>query len=502
MNLNRREVLLSLPLAAAAQSAPHSRFVYPGPDGKLLYKPDELGNTIPDFSYAGYGAGVAAIPQAPVKAEVAPAAGDAAARIQDAIDRVSAMPLNESGIRGAVLIRRGQYRTEGSVHVAASGVVLRGEKDAVLIAAGKSQRPLIELAGAPAATARSGRRILDAYVPVGARSFEVSTTAGLTPGRVVAVRRHSNAAWIHRIAMDRIAERPGEPGSTRQWAPFNLDFERTVTAIAGRRITVDAPIACAIEEPWGGGEVLDFDEASRIRNVGVENLSGISEFDRSITADYRGQRYTSDEEHSWRFIAISHAVNAWVSEVSARCFAYACVHVAASRSVTIRDSECLEPVSVITGERRYSFAVDGQLCLVRNCRSSLGRHDWVVGARVCGPNVFLRCASDRIYDSSEPHHRWSVGGLYDNVKSNIAFQDRQWMGTGHGWAGANYVAWNCEGTLICQNPPTAQNWAICQIGRKDPGAFQPRPDGLWEHQGHHVTPPSLYEAQLHGRIGG
>jgi hypothetical protein len=329
----------------------------------------------------------------------------------------------------------------------------------------------------------------------------LSSTAGLSAGNVVLVRRHGNADWIHRIAMDQIPERPDQPGSTRQWSPFDLDFERTIKAIDGRRITVDAPIVCAIEEPWGGGEVLDFDETSRIRNAGVENLSGISEFDRSITASYRGERYASDEDHSWRFISIANAVNAWVRAVSARCFAYACVHVTASRGVTVSDSDCREPVSVITGERRYSFAVEGQLCLVRNCRSSHGRHDWVVGARVCGPNVFLRCASDRSYETSEPHHRWSVGGLYDNVKSNLAFQDRQWMGTGHGWAGANYVAWNCEGTLICQRPPTAQNWAIGQIGRKEPGAFGPRADGLWEHLGQHVTPQSLYEAQLRDRIG-
>ena len=78
--------------------------------------------------------------------------------------------------------------------------------------------------------------------------------------------------------------------------------------------------------------------------------------------------------------------------------------------------------------------------------------------------MFLDCKSENDFATSEPHHRWSVGGLYDNVNAHLAVQDRQWMGSGHGWAGANYVLWNCEGSLICQKPPTAQNWAIgCSV---------------------------------------
>jgi hypothetical protein len=87
------------------------------------------------------------------------------------------------------------------------------------------------------------------------------------------------------------------------------------------------------------------------------------------------------------------------------------------------------------------------------------------------------------------------------VKANIAVQDRQYMGTGHGWSGANYVMWNCEGALVCQKPPTAQNWAIGHVGRKVRGAFEPREDGFWESPGEHVEPASLYAAQLRDRLG-
>ncbi|NMB51455.1 MAG: hypothetical protein GX999_03925, partial [Bacteroidales bacterium] len=36
---------------------PTTSLVYPGPDGKLVYVPDSLGNRIPDFSNAGYKGG-------------------------------------------------------------------------------------------------------------------------------------------------------------------------------------------------------------------------------------------------------------------------------------------------------------------------------------------------------------------------------------------------------------------------------------------------------------
>jgi len=94
-----------------------------------------------------------------------------------------------------------------------------------------------------------------------------------------------------------------------------------------------------------------------------------------------------------------------------------------------------------------------------------------------------------------------VSGLYDNVHAHMAFQDRQYFGTGHGWAGANYVAWNCEGELVCQRPPTAQNWSIGFVGKKMAGAFEPKPDGYWESLGRHVTPRSLYVKQLEDRLG-
>jgi hypothetical protein len=489
----------------SADTPNYSRLVYPGKDGRLVYTPDERGNRIPDFSLCGYRGGGEPLPDVPVRAELSPGSGDATARVQAALDRVSAMRLDKNGLRGALLLRKGRYGISGSVRIAASGVVLRGEGDGpegtVIEGTGRGQRSLIVIKGPdPDHAGGQGAPILDDYVPVGATSLRVADTTRFHPADSVIVRRAGNAAWIRELGMDHIPPR-ADGGAVHQWSPFELEFERIVTAVDGDRLTLDSPITCAIETRWGGGAVREFRD-QRIRNCAVENLRGVSAFDPAVTSLYGRERekYHSDEDHAWSLISIDNAAEAWVRHVTALHFGYACVEVRRARQVTVEDCDCREMVSILTGSRRYAFVLGGQLTLVRRCTADSARHDFVVQARACGPNVFLRCKAGRSFASSEPHHRWSVGGLYDNVRADIAIQDRQNYGSGHGWSGANYVAWNCEGSLICQKPPTAQNWAIGEVGKRPPGAFRPRPEGWWESPGRHVSPESLYEAQLKDRL--
>jgi hypothetical protein len=234
----------------------------------------------------------------------------------------------------------------------------------------------------------------------------------------------------------------------------------------------------------------------------VENLRAVSEFDHQKTAKIQDETVFVDENHARYAVAFTNVKNAWARNVRAENFYHgAALLGAGAKWVTVADCDALDPVSLIDGGRRYAFSIDGgQLCLFLRCHTRGARHAFVVGARVPGPNVFLDCASEKDYDTSEPHHRWSVGGLYDNVHAALAIQDRQYMGTGHGWAGANYVVWNGEGSLVCQRPPTAQNFAIGFVGKKSAGAF-PRPDGWRESFGAHVQPASLYRRQLEDRLG-
>lgn len=509
-------LVLFLGVSAAAAAVPGSEkgrtvLVRPAPDGGLAYEPYSAhGDILPDFSHCGFGGGGGPLPDAPMREELRPAAGanaDDTPRIQAALDRVAALPPGAGGLRGAVLLRRGTYRCGTPLRIAASGVVLRGEGEGedgtVLIATFRRRQPLIQVGGSAGPREEAGSRveIADAYVPVGARSFRVADARGLTVGGTVFVVRRGNAAWIAEIGMDRIVPRPSDPGSTRQWEPFDLKFDRVITGIDGDRVTVDAPIACAIEARWGGGAVVRYRDEGRIERCGVEALRAVAEFDRAKTADYRGERVFVDEDHATHFVSFGAVRNAWARRLTTAGFYHGPAAVGReAKWVTIEDCTSLAPVSQITGGRRYPFAVDGQLTLVRGCRSDRARHAFVFGSRVPGPNVFLECVSTHDYASSEPHHRWSVGGLYDNVEALLAIQDRGHMGSGHGWAGANYVAWNCRGSLICQQPPTAQNFAIGFVGTRGRDAL-PRPAGWWESEGTPVEPRSLYRAQLAARLG-
>ena len=113
-----------------------------------------------------------------------------------------------------------------------------------------------------------------------------------------------------------------------------------------------------------------------------------------------------------------------------------------------------------------------------------------------------------------------MGGLFDNVQAMMKCQDRQSMGTGHGWQGANYVFWNTRGDVTINSPETARNLCIGHIGARGLGTFVYRakewrednrdkpwptwariPQGYWESHGVHVSPRSLYLAQLEDRLG-
>ena len=111
-----------------------------------------------------------------------------------------------------------------------------------------------------------GRRSPISYVPVGAKSFDVADASAFHVGDTVLVHRVGNADWIHFIKMDQITPRPGHPDSTKQWQPFELSFDRVITKVDGRHITIDAPITCAMDEKWGGGAISRYTDA-RIEQV-------------------------------------------------------------------------------------------------------------------------------------------------------------------------------------------------------------------------------------------
>jgi hypothetical protein len=533
MALTRRSVLQMalapalLPLPQLQDLAPTTSRVYPGTDNKLVYVPDEQGNTVIDSSHAGYGGGGVAIPTIPVRETIWPVAGDNTENIQAAINKVAARPMDAGGFRGAVLLKGGYYRMATPAKIDTSGVVLRGEgmgdTGTILIGTGTgrtaaaggpgggggNQGTLVIAGGASGITLKEETKqgVMDDYVPVGARRFKVTSARNFRPGDTVIVRRIGNQDWIDAVGMN-------GPDNASRWRPFNVEWDRTVTDVQGDLITIDAPITCAIEKRWGGGEVLKYEEGGRIEKVGIENLRAMSEFDPTKRTreygnmdrpNYVAEEYYNDENHYRNFVIFDNMKNGWVRNATALHFVYSMVGTSrGAKWVTVQDCVSRAPVSQRAGARRFTFALRGQLALVQRCLSDEGRHSFMSGQPTSSANVFLDCKATTPFSSSEPHEQWATGNLYDNVQAPLTA--RFWKNINIGWAGANTVFWNCEGSFLVQKPPTAQNFSFGHLGVNAvvfniPLQDPTKENGHIESLDKHVMPRSLYLTQLRERLG-
>lgn len=481
-------------------------------DGKLAYKAwDERGDVIPDFSMCGYRGGKP-LPQVETVAEIGPVegGGDDTARIQAAVDAVGQRTMDAKGFRGALLLKAGVYRVAGTIKIGQSGVVLRGEGMGTggtkIIATGAAERPLILVSGASGVklNEKGAVGVAEGYVPVGAKRVKVKEAGKFKVGDSVMVRREGNGAWIHFLQMDQLITRPG----TKQWEPFAIDMDRMVVGVEGDTLVLDAPIVCAIDAQWGGGSVIPYSDEGRIVDAGVENLAGDSEFDASVTSTVGvkdKKPYPADEKHAIDLVNFANCKDCWGTQLSAKHFYNGVSRVSKSgKRVTVQDCEASEAVSIITGGRRYPFCTEGQLNLYLRCKASGMRHAFVNnGSHAPGPNAFVDCVSEDNFADSGPHQRWSTGTLYDNIVGVMHSQDRQDMGSGHGWAGANDVYWNCRGSITIEQPQTAENFAFGFVGEKQKPAFAQigHPEGYYESFGKAMPIRSLYFAQLAERVG-
>lgn len=472
--------------------APAADRRYPVVKSECMPARQATGDMIPDFSRVGYRWGDMQIPSPAVAVTLEAPAGDATALIQGAIDRTES---------GTILLKKGVYNISGTICIDKSGIVLRGEgNDAsgtVLVATGAVQRDLIVVGGTGTRSVKSNTTtydIKDDYVPAGQFWVRTSRASEFRKGDDVVLYRPSPEAWISDLKMDQIPPRSdGLPITQWQAGKFDTYAERVVTLVKGDTVHFDNPVVMSLDRKYGGGRLLKYTYANRIEECGVENMR--------LESHYAGPE---DEKHGWNAVAVKVAAHCWVRNVVSRYFGMGLVTMdAGSKNISVLNCTCLDPVSTIAGSRRYSFHISqGQLCLVKGCRSDNARHDYATGGLNCGPNVFTDCTATNTHADIGPHQRWNTGTLYDNIASDgeICLQDRSNYGSGQGWAAGNNVLWNCTGSVVIVQSPwvSAWNYSVGTIGRKSPGKFTnpQRPDGVWLSQGQKASPAYLYEAQL------
>jgi hypothetical protein len=454
-------------------------------------------NRIPDYSYAGYMGGGVALPASPPVKEIlySISSADSRARIQDAIDRVSALPLDANGFRGTVLLKAGIYNVSGSLYIRASGVVLKGEGNTVhgtvLIATLAQQHDFIFLDGPGTG---KGNPTGTTYVPVtntflgtGSKTLSVGTHS-FQAGDEVVIRQSPNQTWINTINMDDV-----------WWTPNDIimHFERKILSVTSNSITIDAPTVMPIESQYATTVVYKHNlSGGRIKKSGIENMR--------LESYYASD---TDENHGWHAVQVERSENCWVKGIVAKYFGNGAVNCGDwSRYITVEDA-MVDPKSVTTGGRKYSFGLENEASgvLYQRCATWGDRHDFVAGSRVPGPSAYVDGVSYNATSDMGPHSRWATGLLLDNLYGfMLRVHNRGSSGgsgpgdPGHGWVGAQVMFYNCETTpeeMTVDSPPTARNYGVGCIAPQQIG------NGYWQSWGTRITTPrSLYFQQLQDRL--
>lgn len=471
-----------------------------------------------DFSHCGYRGGGIPLPYVPAVYQLKPVEGDATDYIQSAIDEVAKRPLNEHGFRGAVILAKGTYELEGRLRIVDSGIIVRGhgadEHGTVLVAKGTSRQPLLSVGTHVNYPKRVPFKIIDKYISVGGTEFTLKDVRSFKIGDRIWIERPTTLAWVEAIGMtpdgfDRIAH--------RFWANPSIDagsmwWDREITNITGKTITIDVPITTAIDGSYGGGRIYHHEAPQRIRQVGIEHLCLRSAYDSANP---------KDENHAWDAVQMRNVEDAWVNEVSATHFAGSAVALLhGTKRITVSNCGAYAPVCEDATGRGRAFYTLGQQTLFLRCYAEQARHDFTAGRSLIasefptnavksgqitipidpaatGPNAFVQCRSVGTTQYCGPLQYWSSGVLYDQMDISgaaIRLQNVGAMARASGWNGANSVIWNSQAERIeCDAPPTAQNWAIGHADKAKGSGV------IVEELGE--LPPGLYAAQLKNRMG-
>jgi hypothetical protein len=380
----------------------------------------------------------------------------------------------------------------------------------------------------------SAVRIVEEYLPSGSLQLTVTDAGQFKVGDDVHVVKTTNQAWIDHLGMgERLQHiRGGKEGAgKRPWIPEAYQFRhlRRIAAIEGDRITLNAILPQSFERKHGGGSVYKVDVSSIGSHAGLESLQVVSNYDASVKENNKSTNYMNFATA----VQVAGTQDSWMRGCTVKHVSFAAVNMDHNtRQITIRDIRSLAPVGPVRGGKRYAFNIGGgTLHLFYNCYSEDSRHDFALGSRETGPFAYVRCTAVR-GEQSEPHHRWSSGALYDNVitkEGTLAAINRGDSGSGHGWAAANTMFWNCDAkSIVVMDPETdgENNFAIGYRGTFDPATgtrglrYANDRAGYWgtpqegkfygfalmgsghiESPDRPVKPDSLFEQQLIDRIG-
>ena len=446
-----------------------------------------------DYSTCGYRASEEAIPDVRTVLYVAWRDGDCSPMLQSAIDQVAKMKPDNKGRRGCILLGEGQYRLKTALRITTSGIVIRGmgRQKTILLKEGEDRGAAIYIEGRRNEVFGDSIDVIDSKVLAGSTTLTLSAIGGLQVGDRVRITRPSTAEWIASLGMEDFGGGLDYTG----WKPTDIDIEwdRTVVAVNGTRITLDAPITTTISKQYGGAVVQKGYNEGEINECGIENL-GIDGWQAA-----NAKALMNDEDHCWDGIFVENARDCWVRRVGFRHLAGSAVNIQRHVArMTVEDCLASEPISEIGGWRRCVFLTRGQQTLVQRCVSRHGIHDFAAGYCAAGPNAFVQCEGEEALGFSGSIGSWAAGLLFDIVNidgHDLCFKNLEQFQFGTGWNTANSMFWQCTASAIWCYSPDADNrssshgcWGMLTG------------NGEWTSSNDHVQPRSLFYAQLQTRL--
>ncbi|MDR2384880.1 MAG: T9SS type A sorting domain-containing protein [Tannerella sp.] len=507
-------------------------------EGRLVYSPDADGFRLPDFSNAGYKNGDEPIPDVPVVKIIEPVSGDNTQHIQNAIDQMTAFSLNEKGIRGALLLRKGLYPVVGPIYLNVEGVVLRGEGntgdpslstviyDTYRDPAAASGRAVLVVGNKSNDAWDTGKNnetnITDDVIPAGAYKLHIARNENYHAGDMVCIYHPCSEAWLKAVDYGQTYTPGGQPEGAWTASSAPIYYHRYVKSVIhegnATEITLDAPVFYTLNKSLSQCVIYRFNRKA-LQHIGLENLR-IDIANNGIPDDY----------HAWDAVNFCNMENGWARNVAVLHFGAAGFETMRSTRLTIENCYALDPVGTVTGGMGYNFCTyqRSQLILFKNCYARAGRHNYISnGTSTTSGCVVYRCKSEGSRASSEGHRIWTQGMMFDcyedfnpisssTVLSVLGFYNRMDMGSGHGWAMAHGVMWNCNvqtdrnspeaianspsnarSVIYCEKPPTTQNYAIGCITHQasDVRAYKYQAGYIEGANKPGLNPESLYEAQ-------
>lgn len=444
-----------------------------------------------DYSTCGYHASEKPIPDVKNAVYVSNNGTDCYERLQRAINYVASLKPDKNGHRGAVLLGEGTYNISKPLRISASGVVIRGagRGKTTIIKHGYDRGALLYIEGGMSMTGGDTIAIAGQKTMAGATTLTLKDASKLKKGERIRIVRPSTKEWIESLNCYDFGGGLDYTG----WKPTDIDitWDRTITAVNGNSITIDAPITTTLSEEYGGAFAVTGYNNAEISECGVENLT--------LMSDHNSWN-PKDEDHCWDAIWADNARDCWVRRVEFKSFAGSAVNLQKNTSrITVEDCIAGDPVSETGGWRRCVFLTRGQQTLIQRCVSRQGIHDFAAGYCAAGPNAFVQCEGENSLGFSGSIGSWAAGLLFDivNIDGNdISFKNLEQFQFGTGWNTANSMMWQCTGsTLYCYSPDKDNRNSAHGCWGTLTGNAE------WTSSNDHVQPRSLFYAQLQKRMG-